>query len=134
MIFDVIRKSDGGKVYEYQSGAPVEWMDFPFVDFDHVERPETPAIEPDPVPAERWKIWVGAFFDRFGAYKLAILSSDDPIIQAAIKDASVRKYIDLLARREELAQLISLIQSKGYAIDATAILDLEPTDDEVWYD
>ena len=36
MIFDVIRKSDGAKVYEYQSDAPVEWVDFPFTDFDHV--------------------------------------------------------------------------------------------------
>ena len=40
MIFDVIRKSDGAKVYEYQSDAPVEWVDFPFTDFDHVGRPD----------------------------------------------------------------------------------------------
>ena len=132
--FAVLRKTDGVKVYEYQDEAPVEWIDFPFSQFDHVEQPEAPVVEPDPVPAERWKIWVGAFFDRFGAAKLAVLASNDAHVQAAIKDASVRKYIDLLGRREELEQLIGYIQSKGHAIEVEAILDVVPTDDEVWHE
>lgn len=38
MIYDVIRKSDGGKAYEYQADAPVEWNGFPFAEFDHTPR------------------------------------------------------------------------------------------------
>lgn len=40
MIYDVIRKTDGTKVYEYRADAPVEWVDFPFVEFDHKSRPD----------------------------------------------------------------------------------------------
>lgn len=40
MIYDVIRKSDGGKAYEYQADAPVEWNGFPFAEFDHAPRPD----------------------------------------------------------------------------------------------
>lgn len=40
MIYDVIRKSDGEKAYEYQADAPVEWNGFPFAEFDHAPRPD----------------------------------------------------------------------------------------------
>ena len=40
MIYDVIRKSDGGKAYEYQADAPVELNGFPFAEFDHAPRPD----------------------------------------------------------------------------------------------
>ena len=132
MIYDVIRKTDLTKAYEYGADAPIEWVDFPFSEFDHVVRPESPVVEQLPIPADRWKIWVGSFFDRFGAYKIPILASADLEVQACIKDASVRKYIDLLGRREELALMIALLQSKGFDLDPVAILDLEPTTDEVW--
>lgn len=133
MIYDVIRKSDSAKAYQYQADAPVEWVDFPFSEFDHVVHPEPPVVESLPIQADRWKIWVGSFFDRFGAYKIPILASADLEVQACIKDASVRKYIDLLGRREELALMIGLLQSKGFNLDPVAILDLEPTADEVWH-
>ena len=80
----------------------------------------------------QWKIYVGAFFDRFGSEKLNILGSTDPIIQAAIKDCSVRKYIDLDSRNTELQQLLMYIASKGFNIDANAILNLAPSQDEIW--
>lgn len=132
-VFNVIRKSDGATVYEYQSDAPVEWVDYPFAEFDHVVQPEGDVVV-EPVDPARWRIWVGAFFDRFGAYKIPILASEDVVVQACIKDASVRKYIDLLARRDELTQMLGLLQVKGFAVDVAAILDTEPADDEVWHD
>jgi hypothetical protein len=88
---------------------------------------ESAAIDPT-----KWRIDVGAFFDRFGAAKLAILSSDDLVVQAIVKDASVRKYIDLYNRRADLEQALNLLVAKGFPINPLAILDTEPTADEIW--
>ena len=128
----VFRKSDNERVYAYSSEAPVEWVDYPFSEFDHVIQAEV-LEEPTLNTSTSWKIWVGSFFDRFEPYKLAVLSSDDSIIKAAILDASVRKYIDLFERRTELSNLIDYIQSKGFDIDKTKILDLVPSEEEVWH-
>ena len=50
----------------------------------------------DATPAEyAWYIDIGPFFDRFGAAKLAVLSSTNPIAKAVVTDAMVRKWIDL---------------------------------------
>ena len=73
---------------------------------------------------------MGAFFDRFGDQKIGILSSEDAVVQALIKDASVRQYIGLRERRDELAQMIGVLVAKGFTLDAAAILDTEPTDAE----
>lgn len=80
----------------------------------------------------QWKIYVGAFFDRFGEEKLNILASDDPIIQAAIKDCSVRQYIDLCGCKAEMQSLLQYMFSKGFNIDVNTILNLVPTQDEIW--
>ena len=80
----------------------------------------------------QWKIYVGAFFDRFGEEKLNILASDDPIIQAAIKDCSVRQYIDLDGRKAEMQSLLQYMVSKGFNIDVNTVLNLVPTQDEIW--
>lgn len=129
----VTRKTDGAEVIRYSSSQIVDAINgqsYPVVDYDHTEwTPDDvqPSIDPT-----RWRIYVGSFFDRFGTAKLAILSDPDPVVQAAIKDASVRNYVDLLGRRDELLQVIGLLNLKGHAVDATAVLDLEPTEDEVW--
>lgn len=128
----VTRKTDGAEIYRYNADAPIEWSGMEFADHDHIEA--TPVVaEPAPqADPTRWRIYVGSFFDRFGAAKLAILSDPDPVVQAVIKDASVRSYIDLLGRHDELLQVIGLLNAKGHAVNAAAVLDLEPTDDEVW--
>jgi len=131
--FVVTRKSDGQEVTRYAAMQPVEQLNdlvVPFADFDHVEFVE--GVQPQPINPANWRIWVGSFFDRFGAHKIAILADPDPVVQAIVKDATVRRYIDLIERRGELGQAIALLQSKGHAVDATAILDLEPTASEVW--
>lgn len=79
--------------------------------------PPVTAIEPE---AAARLISVGAFFDRFGAQKWAILADPNPDVQALIKDCSVRKHIDL--DREDLPTAMALLQSVGYTLDATEIL------------
>ena len=129
--FKVLRKFDGEEVLRYSAATAQAVNGFDLVDYDHVEFvPDEPV--PTPVNPANWKIDVGSFFDRFGAFKLAILSSQDPLVQAVIKDASVRKCIDLLGRREELLQAIGLLNSKGFTVDPAAVLDVVPTADEVW--
>ena len=93
-----------------------------------------PDVEPEPTPVDPalWRIDVGSFFDRFGEAKLAILSSENAVVKAMIMDASVRKYIALVERKDELTQMLGLLQSlvSGISLDITAILETEPTDAE----
>ena len=95
--------------------------------------PDAPEQPPVSDPA-LWRIDVGSFFDRFGEAKLAILSSENTIVKAMITDASVRKYISLVERKDELAQMLALLQSlvQGISLDVAAILETEPTDAERW--
>ena len=81
---------------------------------------EPPAPPPPPEPENAWWIYVGPFYDRFGAQKWPILASTDPMVNALIKDCGVRKYIDL--KRADLAQALDVLIAKGFAIDKTAIL------------
>ena len=128
----VTRKTNGAEIYRYSGDAPIEWSGMEFADHDHTEVAPVVTESAAPIDPSRWRIYVGSFFDRFGTAKLAILSDPDPVVRAVIKDASVRNYIDLLGRRDELLQVIGLLNMKGHAVDATAVLDVEPTDDEVW--
>ena len=126
----VTRKTDGAEVLRYSAATAQPVNGFDLVDYDHTEW--TPDDGQTPIDPTRWRIYVGSFFDRFGASKLAILSDPDPVVQAVIKDASVRNYIDLLGRRDELLQVIGLLNSKGHTVDSVAVLDVEPNEDEVW--
>lgn len=65
-------------------------------------------------------ISVGAFFDRFGAEKWAILADGAPAVRAVVQDASVRRYIDL--DNPQLPAGLAILQAAGHAIDAEAIL------------
>lgn len=127
--FVVTRKSDGEVVYRYQAEAPIEWAGMEFATHAHEEDAPAPTPAEPAELDEDWRIYVGPFFDRFGVHKLAILASADPLVQAVVKDASVRKYIALRERRPELLQVIGLLQSKGFAVDA-AVLDARPTAEE----
>ena len=122
--WQITERATGTVVYAYTSDEPVEWPDYPFAAFNHnlvipTETPETTDAD--------WRIYVGAFFDRFGDQKIGILSSEDAVVQALVKDASVRQYIGLKERRDELAQMIGVLVAKGFPLDAAAILDTEPT-------
>lgn len=60
-------------------------------------------------------ISVGSFYDRFGSLKWQILSDQNPLVQALIKDASVRRYIDL--NSPDLLAALNLVRNAGYNID-----------------
>lgn len=76
----------------------------------------------DPPPAQEPRhITVGAFFDRFGTEKWSILADANPQVQAVIRDASVRTYIDL--DNADLPAGLALLQAAGHAIDAEAVVD-----------
>lgn len=128
----VTRKSDGAEVYRYQSDAPVEWNGMEFSTHDHTLLPVADPDPSSPVDPSRWKIDIGSFLDRFGQQRIAILADPDPIIQAFFKDILARKYIDLIGRRAELADGIAYINGKSHAVDPVAVLDVEPSDEEVW--
>lgn len=77
---------------------------------------------PDSVVETRPRhITVGAFFDRFGSKKYAILGANDAGIQARIKDASVRKYIDL--NDPKVLEGLTYLQASKHAVDPTTVLN-----------
>lgn len=73
------------------------------------------------LPAPVRHVSVGAFFDRFGPLKWAILADTTPQVQAVVKDASVRAYIDL--DNADLPAGLALLQAAGHAIDPEAVVD-----------
>lgn len=83
-------------------------------EFHAPDQPEQP-----PAPPAPRHISVGSFFDRFGAHKWPILSDTNPIVQALIKDCSVRKFINL--DDPQLPAGLGLLVNAGHAIDAQEI-------------
>lgn len=71
-------------------------------------------------PAPPRLVSVGAFFDRFGPLKWAILASADATVSALIADCSVRKHIDL--DNPDLPAGLALVVAAGYAVDPEEIL------------
>ena len=74
-----------------------------------------------PVVADpcEWLIDVGPFFDRFGAAKLAVLTSADATVKAILQDIQVRKWIDL--KRADVASSLAYVGTKVPAVDATLL-------------
>lgn len=79
-----------------------------------------PPAPPAPPPAPRL-ITVGAFFDRFGPLKWEILADQSPLVQAVIRDAQVRRHIDL--SNPDLPGGLAILQGAGHQIDAGAVID-----------
>lgn len=84
------------------------------------------AVEDSPpitVNTTEWLIDIGPFFDRFGAAKMAVLTSADPGVRAILADTQVRKWIDL--QRADVAQSVAYIGTVVAAVTPalqTAIL------------
>lgn len=87
------------------------WVLMPYAD---------PPAPPAPPPAPRL-ITVGAFFDRFGPLKWEILADQSPLVQAVIRDAQVRRHIDLA--NPDLPGGLAILQGAGHEIDAAAVID-----------
>ena len=70
-----------------------------------------------------WLIDIGPFYDRFGAAKMAVLTSADATVKAILSDVSIRKWIDL--KRTDVAQSLAYIGTVVPSLTAalqTAIL------------
>lgn len=82
-----------------------------------------PPVVGDPVPQPTLlrRISVGAFYDRFGAAKWAILADESPQVRAVVRDASVRAFIDLDS--PDLPAGLAILQAAGHDIDPAAIID-----------
>lgn len=79
--------------------------------------------EPAPANPTEWLIDIGPFFDRFGAAKMAVLTSADAGVKAILADTQVRKWIDL--QRADVAQSVAYIGTVVTAVTPalqTAIL------------
>lgn len=76
---------------------------------------------PEP-PAPPRMIAVGAFFDRFGANKWGILSSADALVQALVRDCSVRVKSGINLDAPDVRQGVLLLVSKGFAMNPDALL------------
>ena len=61
-----------------------------------------------------WLIDIGPFFDRFGAAKMAVLTSSDLGVQAILKDTQVRKWLDL--KLPEIASSVAYVGTKVPAV------------------
>lgn len=73
----------------------------------------------DPVAVEyTWYIDIGPFFDRFGAAKMSVLTSANPVAKAIVADCSIRKWIDL-QNPSVAAGIDALIQQAVPGVDAT---------------
>ena len=87
--------------------------------------PEAPA---DPC---QHLIDLGPFYDRFGAAKMAVLTSADAGVKAIMADVSVRKWIDL--QRADVASSLAYIGSVVPSVDSAlraAILTTPVTTEE----
>lgn len=88
-------------------------------------------VEPEAVNPVEWLIDIGPFFDRFGAAKMAVLTSTDPGVKAILADTQVRKWIDL--QRADVAQSVAYIGTVVAAVTPalqTAILTTPVTPEE----
>lgn len=83
-----------------------------------------------PAPPEQRFIFVGSFFDRFGAFKWPILADANPMVQALVKDCQVRRYIDL--DNPELPAGLGMLVQAGHAIDPEVVINAPITESERW--
>ena len=60
-----------------------------------------------------WFIDIGPFFDRFGAAKMAVLTSTHATARAVVQDCQIRKWIDL--KHPSVAAGIDALLSAGVA-------------------
>lgn len=90
--------------------------------------PPVPPVVVDPC---QWLIDLGAFYDRFGNAKMAVLTSADAGVKAIMSDVAIRKWIDL--QRGDVASSLAYIGSVVPALTGalqTAILTTPVTADE----
>ena len=105
MIYEIL---DAQGNVENTIVADEQFMQERYPEGNYRRVPDTP--EQVPAPAWEWLIDIGPFFDRFGATKMAVLTSSDVGVQAIIKDTQIRKWLDL--KLPEIASALAYIGTK----------------------
>lgn len=123
--FDISPKDFEGVVvtsYATTSDEPVELYGYPMANYTYALRvdlpPGLPVPQNDGLPDE-WCIERGPFFDRFGAAQLAVLRDTDPDVQAFVKSATVRQWINL--RHQLVIDGVALIAARVSAVDEACV-------------
>lgn len=96
--------------YKITSTQQVIIADQAFMDAHHAGNYTLLADDVAPtVDPCQWLIDIGPFFDRFGAAKMAVLTSTDSGVKAILQDIQVRKWIDL--QRADVASSLAYVGS-----------------------
>ena len=111
MIYEILE--NGVVVNTIVADEDFMLANYPDGNYRESEQLDQPTV---PVPIYEWYIDIGPFFDRFGATKMAVLTSSDAGVQAILKDTQVRKWIDL--KHPDVASSIAYIGTKVPALAA----------------
>ena len=111
MIYEILE--NGVVVNTIVADEDFMLANYPDGNYRESEQLDQPTV---PVPIYEWYIDIGPFFDRFGAAKMAVLTSSDVGVQAIIKDTQVRKWLDL--KLPEIASAVAYIGTKVPALTA----------------
>lgn len=93
--------------YRINSTNQVIIADAAFMDAHHAGDYTVLPDDPVPAPPTEWLIDIGSFFDRFGAAKMAVLTSTDAGVRAILQDIQVRQWIDL--QRPDVASSLAYV-------------------------
>ena len=105
IAIDSLRNEYIGRLYDAEASATAGTPVF-------IDAP----TQPQPTPAWEWLIDIGPFFDRFGAAKMAVLTSADAGVQAILKDTQIRKWLDL--KLPEVTQSVAYVGTKVPTVTA----------------
>ena len=96
--------------YKINSTGQVIMADIAFMNAHHAgdftEVADVTVPQADPC---EWLLDLGPFYDRFGAAKMAVLTSADAGVKAIVGDTNIRKWIDL--ERADVASGLAYIGS-----------------------
>jgi hypothetical protein len=153
-VYAAINKGTLAEVYRYTADAPVEWQGMEFATHDHIEVAEPVPVEVPINPAD-WHMTRRNFWNRFPANNeiamRAVMNGNSPALLAAglqrlrsRVDASPYVDLKLQETRDGVAWLASeavpatvtidgvMLPFRLTAAQATAILDVQPTEQEVY--
>ena len=82
-----------------------------FTGYQWIQQKLVPDVAVVPINPTEFLIDIGPFFDRFGAAKMSILTSQNSTVKAIVQDIQVRKWVDL--KRPDVAQGIDALIALG---------------------
>ena len=104
MIYEILENGQAVNTIVADENFMLE--NYPLGNYQLVPEPAPPPEPPKPYAT---LIDIGPSYDRFGAAKMAVLTSQDPGIRAILADLNIRKWIDLA--RPDVAQAVQHVGS-----------------------